>query len=127
MKIKDFENMLKEIGYPNKVVLSPEHKAELIKLHKDKFNKPSSHYRTLGNCGDCYSRLITEILAKKEEKDSPKHKQRMIICKGCQTHKQFKGVIVCGLLGRKAKGVSCGCIINVKSKINNAKCPQGKW
>jgi hypothetical protein len=42
--------------------------------------------------------------------------QRLAICKGCEF-----------FVEKTAKCESCGCFMNYKALLPNAKCPLGKW
>ena len=58
---------------------------------------------------------------------------RMAICRKCPSSKLTPLVgLTCGTLLRPVKDdngneIECGCILNLKTKIKNQRCPQGKW
>jgi len=52
-------------------------------------------------------------LASKDEQE-----RRLAICAGCPKAKTTAGMLQCG---------ECGCFMKAKAKLQEAKCPCGKW
>ena len=58
---------------------------------------------------------------------------RMFLCDLCAYSVETKIVgLTCGKLARpeyddKGNELTCGCILNLKTKLKKARCPQGKW
>lgn len=60
--------------------------------------------------------------------DDNKQLFRLAICYSCPTLVNTPGVgFTCGKYLNPVKGVSCGCVIEDKKKVEGAKCPQNKW
>jgi hypothetical protein len=63
------------------------------------------------------------------------HKKRLSICSACPDSRFSFGVgFTCGYFlnlfpkgGIKTEGKTCGCILAVKSRMENQNCPQSKW
>jgi len=52
---------------------------------------------------------------------------RMMICKKCPEVNKLSVIgHVCGKLAQPTKD-TCGCILKLKTKLKNQRCPQGKW
>lgn len=68
-----------------------------------------------------------------------KRKEALKICRGCDQFTSNKGPSIagikvgpdfhsCGKFLDPVEGISCGCIIELKTIFSNlTKCPQGKW
>jgi hypothetical protein len=54
---------------------------------------------------------------------------RMMMCKVCPESNEVAVVgLVCGKLAKPTtKPATCGCILKLKTKLRNQRCPQGKW
>jgi hypothetical protein len=58
---------------------------------------------------------------------------RMFICQHCPYSKDNKVTgLTCGTLlnpthDEDGNQLTCGCILKLKTKLRNQKCPQGKW
>jgi len=54
-------------------------------------------------------------------------KTRMMLCEMCpnSTKNSIVG-LVCGKLAQPTDK-TCGCILKLKTKLRNQRCPQGKW
>ena len=58
---------------------------------------------------------------------------RLNICRACPKYKRNPIVgPTCGTLAipeydKDGKEVACGCILNIKTRMKNKHCPQGKW
>jgi hypothetical protein len=45
-------------------------------------------------------------------------KERLLICESCEHYKNKFNISVCDV---------CGCAMKMKMKIQQLKCPKGKW
>ena len=53
---------------------------------------------------------------------------RMFLCSMCPSSIDNTLIgLTCGKLARPVKGKTCGCILNLKTKLKDSRCPQGKW
>jgi hypothetical protein len=53
---------------------------------------------------------------------------RMFLCSMCPSSIENRIVgLTCGKLARPVKNETCGCILNIKTKLKDQRCPQGKW
>jgi len=57
-----------------------------------------------------------DFMTKKEKIDDSFSKDRMKICKECDSF--VKSIAVCN---------ECGCFMKIKTKWKDASCPKGKW
>lgn len=90
--------------------------------------------KVMSCCGESEKTEQTDTSVDKNIVDSRKK-----ICKECDVVTHFMGLTYCGnflvdavtkviketLTHEKAK--SCGCVLDIKWRMKNAKCPQGKW
>jgi len=52
---------------------------------------------------------------------------RMVICKLCTESNDNSALgLICGKLAQPTDK-TCGCILKLKTKLRNQRCPQGKW
>jgi hypothetical protein len=127
-----FIKLIDSVGYPYKS-LNATSKKELVEIHKEIFKKSSSYYQSR-TCSSCYVSMLNDLVIKyglpKRVEVSNDYEERMKICKSCTATKDQEGPIyTCGKLGRPTKGrfSTCGCILNVKNRFKNQKCPRGKF
>jgi hypothetical protein len=53
---------------------------------------------------------------------------RMFLCSMCPSSIENRLIgLTCGKLARPVKNETCGCILNLKTKLKEQRCPQGKW
>jgi hypothetical protein len=127
-----FIKLLDSVGYPYRS-LNAVNKKELTEIHREIFKKSSSYYQSR-TCSSCYVSMLNDLVIKyglpKRVEVANDYEERMNICKSCTATKDQEGPIyTCGKLGRPTKGrfSTCGCILNVKNRFKNQKCPRGKF
>jgi len=128
-----FIKLIDSVGYPYKS-LNATSKKELVEIHKEIFKKSSSYYQSR-TCSSCYVSMLNDLVIKyglpKRVEVSNDYEARMAICRDCSATKGQEGnsILICGKLGRPTKGryPTCSCILNVKNRFKNQKCPRGKF
>ena len=129
---KRFLTLLEQIGYPYER-LNALHQKEIKALHKDIFNKSNRYYNDR-SCSSCYISMLNDLAVRfelpKVGELAKDYKTRISICGDCSATKGQEGkVLTCGKLGKPTSGryPTCGCILNVKARINSMSCPRNKW
>jgi len=128
-----FIKLIDSVGYPYKS-LNATSKKELVEIHKEIFKKSSSYYQSR-TCSSCYVSMLNDLVIKyglpKRVEVSNDYEARMAICRDCSATKGQEGnsILICGKLGRPTKGrySTCGCLLQVKNRFKNQKCPRGKF
>lgn len=80
---------------------------------------------------DCNCSENSKVLQQRKKTLQNPH-VRMSYCHSCEK-KRMNPIVgpTCGILAipewKDGKMVACGCILNIKTKMKSASCPQGKW